>query len=40
MTLLATAGHPSVAATMRQGTERRVSYMARIFAEAPRIPAE
>jgi hypothetical protein len=40
MTLPATAGHPAVAAATRQVTERRVSYMAGMFAEASRAPAE
>jgi hypothetical protein len=40
MTLLATAGPPVMATATHRVTERRVSYMAGIFAEAPIIPAE
>jgi hypothetical protein len=40
MTLLANAGHPAAAAAMRRVTERRVSYMAGMLAEASRVPAE
>jgi hypothetical protein len=40
MTLLANAGDPALAAAMRRVTKRRVSYMAGMFAEASRTPAE
>jgi hypothetical protein len=39
MTLLATARLPVVATATHRVTERRVSYMAGIFAKAPIIPA-
>lgn len=39
LTLLAAAGDPAVAAVMRRVTDRRISYMARVFEELGLAPA-